>query len=122
VRDKRGGEARILASREPSLIVRTSWVYAATGKNFSRTIARAVREREVLRVVADQVGAPTSAALIADVVASMLAAGGAARRGANSSTSSPPARQAVSVCERDRCGPEEARRHARSRPRRGDQA
>jgi dTDP-4-dehydrorhamnose reductase len=72
---KLAGEAQILAARGFFLIVRTSWVYAATGRNFLRTIARAAREREVLRVVADQVGAPTSAALIADAVARMVAAG-----------------------------------------------
>src|SRR5258708_1981911 len=42
---KLAGEAQILAARGPSLILRTSWVYAATGKNFLRTIARAARER-----------------------------------------------------------------------------
>jgi dTDP-4-dehydrorhamnose reductase len=72
---KLAGEAEILTARGPSLIVRTSWVYAATGKNFLRTIARAAREREVLRVVADQIGAPTSAALIADAVEHMVAPG-----------------------------------------------
>jgi dTDP-4-dehydrorhamnose reductase len=72
---KLAGEAQIVAARGFSLIVRTSWVYAATGKNFLRTIARAARERDVVRVVADQVGAPTSAALIADAVARMVAAG-----------------------------------------------
>ena len=51
------------------LIVRTSWVYAATGKNFLRTIAGLARERNELRIVADQIGAPTSAALIAEAVA-----------------------------------------------------
>ncbi|MGP0093776.1 MAG: dTDP-4-dehydrorhamnose reductase [Xanthobacteraceae bacterium] len=72
---KLAGEAQIIAARGPSLIVRTSWVYAATGKNFLRTIARAARDREVLRVVADQIGAPTSAALIADAVTRMVAPG-----------------------------------------------
>lgn len=72
---KLAGEAQIIAAQGPSLIVRTSWVYAATGKNFLRTIARAARDREVLRVVADQIGAPTSAAIIADAVARMVAPG-----------------------------------------------
>jgi dTDP-4-dehydrorhamnose reductase len=57
------------------LIVRTSWVYAAEGKNFLRTIARLAHERSELRIVADQTGAPTSAALIGDVVAGMLSEG-----------------------------------------------
>ena len=55
--------------------MRTSWVYAAEGKNFLRTIARLARERTELRIVADQIGAPTSAALIGDVVAGMLLEG-----------------------------------------------
>jgi len=55
--------------------VRTSWVYGAEGKNFLRTIARLARERTELRIVADQIGAPTSAALIGDVVAGMLSEG-----------------------------------------------
>jgi dTDP-4-dehydrorhamnose reductase len=46
-----------------------SWVYAAEGKTFLRTIARLARERGELRIVADQIGVPTSAALISDVVA-----------------------------------------------------
>jgi dTDP-4-dehydrorhamnose reductase len=57
------------------LIVRTSWVYAAQGANFLRTITRLARERKELRIVADQVGAPTSAALIAGIVAGMLSHG-----------------------------------------------
>ena len=69
---KLDGEDAVRAAGGTSLIVRTSWVYAATGKNFLRTIARLAREREQLRIVADQIGAPTSAALIADCVQKML--------------------------------------------------
>jgi dTDP-4-dehydrorhamnose reductase len=54
------------------LIVRTSWIYAAKGTNFLRTIARLARERTELRVVDDQIGAPTSAALVANAVKEML--------------------------------------------------
>jgi dTDP-4-dehydrorhamnose reductase len=72
---KLAGEQEVRAAAGPSLIVRTSWVYAARGKNFLRTIARLAREREELRIVADQIGAPTSAALIADGIAGMLAGG-----------------------------------------------
>ena len=71
-RTKLDGEHAIRAAGGTFLIVRTSWVYAATGKNFLRTIARLAREREQLRIVADQIGAPTSAALIADCVQKML--------------------------------------------------
>ena len=54
------------------LIFRTSWVFAARGGNFAKTILRLGREREVLKIVADQFGAPTSAELIADVTALCL--------------------------------------------------
>jgi len=72
---KLAGEAEIRGAGGASLIVRTSWVYAAEGKNFLCTIARLARERTELRIVADQIGAPTSAALIGDVVAGMLSEG-----------------------------------------------
>src|SRR3974377_1208365 len=71
-RTKLDGEDAVRAAGGISLIVRTSWVYAAAGKNFLRTIARLAREREQLRIVADQIGAPTSAALIADCGQKML--------------------------------------------------
>ena len=73
---KLAGENEIRGAGGTFLIVRTSWVYAAEGKNFLRTIARLARERTELRIVADQIGAPTSAALIGDVVAGMLLEGG----------------------------------------------
>jgi dTDP-4-dehydrorhamnose reductase len=72
---KLAGETAIRDAGGGFLIVRTSWIYAAEGKNFLRTIARFARERAELRVVADQIGAPTSAALIGDVVAGMLSEG-----------------------------------------------
>jgi dTDP-4-dehydrorhamnose reductase len=72
---KLAGEREVLAAGGCPLIVRTSWVYAAKGKNFLRTIARLAREREELRIVSDQVGAPTSARRLAEVVALMLASG-----------------------------------------------
>jgi len=58
------------------LIIRTFWVYAASGQNFLRTIVRLAQERKELRIVADQVGAPTSAPLIADVLAGILGISG----------------------------------------------
>jgi len=72
---KLAGENEIRSAGGTFLIVRTSWVYAAEGKNFLRTIARLARERSELRIVADQIGAPTSAALIGDVVTGMLSDG-----------------------------------------------
>ncbi|WAI84386.1 MULTISPECIES: dTDP-4-dehydrorhamnose reductase [Achromobacter] len=64
---KLAGEAAIRAALCDALILRCSWVYAADGQNFPRTILRLARTRDQLDVVVDQVGAPTSAALIADV-------------------------------------------------------
>jgi dTDP-4-dehydrorhamnose reductase len=72
---KLAGENEVRSAGGTFLIVRTSWVYAAEGKNFLRTIAELARERCELRIVADQIGAPTSAALIGDVVAGMLTEG-----------------------------------------------
>ncbi len=73
---KLAGEAAIRDVAGPHLICRTSWVYAPTGGNFLRTIVRLAREREELRIVADQVGAPTSAAVIADTLAAFFASPG----------------------------------------------
>ncbi|MBA4177050.1 MAG: dTDP-4-dehydrorhamnose reductase [Leptothrix sp. (in: Bacteria)] len=66
------GERLIRASGCSHLILRTSWVYAARGGNFARTMLRLAAERETLNVIADQVGAPTGAELLADVSAHAL--------------------------------------------------
>jgi dTDP-4-dehydrorhamnose reductase len=71
-RSKLAGEQRIVAANPRHLVLRTSWVYAARGGNFIATMLRLARERETLTVVDDQVGAPTGAALIADVTAQAL--------------------------------------------------
>jgi dTDP-4-dehydrorhamnose reductase len=63
------GEQLIEAACERHLILRTSWVYAARGGNFSKTMLRLAKERERLTVIDDQFGAPTGAELIADVTA-----------------------------------------------------
>jgi len=62
---KAAGEKAIVEAGGRYLVLRTSWVYAAQGKNFLRTMLRLGAERPELRVVDDQVGAPTSAAAIA---------------------------------------------------------
>lgn len=71
-RTKRMGEQAIEASGAEYLIFRTSWVYGARGHNFVRTMLRLSREREVLRVVNDQHGAPTWAHLIARATAQIV--------------------------------------------------
>lgn len=71
-RTKREGELAIQASGAAAVVLRTSWVYAARGQNFAKTMLRLAAERDVLRVVADQYGAPTGAELIADVTAHIL--------------------------------------------------
>ena len=66
---KREGEQAIAASGCKHLIFRTSWVYAARGGNFAKTMLRLAAERERLTVIDDQWGAPTGAELLADVTA-----------------------------------------------------
>jgi len=66
------GEQGIVQSGCRHLIFRTSWVYAARGNNFAKTMLRLAAEREQLNVIDDQVGAPTGAELLADVTAHAL--------------------------------------------------
>lgn len=63
------GEQLIQASGCPHLILRTSWVFGARGGNFAKTMLKLAAEREALKVINDQVGAPTGADLLADVTA-----------------------------------------------------
>lgn len=65
---KLAGEEALLAVCPKAIIVRTAWVYSATGKNFVRTMLTLGKTRDHLRVVADQRGCPTSAADLADIV------------------------------------------------------
>jgi dTDP-4-dehydrorhamnose reductase len=68
-RSKLAGERAIQAADIPYLILRTSWVYGLRGKNFLLTIRRLAHEREELRIVSDQIGAPTWCRSIAEATA-----------------------------------------------------
>lgn len=71
---KLAGEEAIRESGCAHLILRTSWVYAARGNNFAKTMLRLAQGRETLSVIDDQFGAPTSAELLADVAALAIVA------------------------------------------------
>ena len=70
---KLAGEEAIRRCGGRHLILRTSWVFGSHGTNFLKKVLQLAGERDSLRIVADQVGAPTSSALVADVTAEMLA-------------------------------------------------
>ena len=67
------GEQAIKESDTKHLIFRTSWVYAKKGKNFVNTILKLAKERQELKIVDDQIGAPTTATLIANITAQAIA-------------------------------------------------
>ena len=72
---KLAGEQALQAADIPHLILRTSWVYGMRGNNFLRTMLRLAQQREELRIVADQHGAPTWCRTIADTTAHIVAQG-----------------------------------------------
>ena len=69
---KEKGEQAVRAALPAHFIFRTSWVFGAYGANFLKAMLRLMQERDALNVVADQIGAPTSAALLADVTAHVV--------------------------------------------------
>jgi dTDP-4-dehydrorhamnose reductase len=72
-RTKLESEIAVASECESYLLLRTSWVYSTHGQNFPRTVLRRAHEGRELRIVNDQVGAPTSAAAIAEAVSQILA-------------------------------------------------
>ncbi len=72
-RSKLAGEQAIQAADIPHLILRTSWVYGMRGKNFLLTMLRLAQERDALRIIGDQHGAPTWCRTIADTTAHIVA-------------------------------------------------
>src|SRR6267378_4801690 len=80
-RSKLAGEQAIRSIDGPHLILRTSWVYATRGRNFFLTIRRLLREKEEVRVVSDQMGAPTPAEALASATVTLLRQHGPANLG-----------------------------------------
>ncbi len=73
-RTKLAGEQAVQAAGAKHLILRTSWVYAARGGNFAKTMLRLAQERDKLTVIDDQIGSPTGAELLADATAQAVVA------------------------------------------------
>src|SRR5208282_3309785 len=75
---KLGGEVKVLNSDCAGIVLRTAWVYAAAGRNFVLTMLKLMREREQVRVVGDQIGAPTWAAGLARAIWDLMRQGAGA--------------------------------------------
>jgi dTDP-4-dehydrorhamnose reductase len=71
-RSKLAGERRALESGSAAIVLRTAWVYAAEGRNFVLTMLRLMRERAQVRVVSDQIGAPTWATGLAHAIRDLI--------------------------------------------------
>lgn len=71
-KSKAAGDAALIASDLPFVILRTSWVYGINGNNFVKTMLKLGRNRDSLRIVADQFGSPTSAVTLAQLCTSIL--------------------------------------------------
>ena len=78
-RTKRAGEEAVAAAGGPHCVLRTSWVYGTRGRNFFLTVCRLHRSGKPLRIVSDQLGAPTWSRWLADATATILVAGGILR-------------------------------------------
>jgi dTDP-4-dehydrorhamnose reductase len=75
---KLGGEQQVLRHGSDAIILRTAWVYASSGRNFALTMLRLMREKDEVRVVSDQIGTPTWATGIAQVIWGLIGAAAAA--------------------------------------------
>lgn len=80
-RSKLAGDRAVMAAARRHVILRVSWVYGLSGRNFANTILRLATERDELKIVADQFGAPTSADLIAEVTTHIIEQGSAGSAG-----------------------------------------
>ena len=75
---KLGGEQQVLDHGRDAIVLRTAWVYASTGRNFALTMLRLMRERDEVRVVADQIGTPSWTTGIAQAIWGLIDSAAAA--------------------------------------------